>query len=84
MWPSYTADVISSSQVTWEILPRLESPLPCFTDLLFFGIPGAAVSPAQPRNETGTIALALMGQAGSVVSVPTEYQPVITNGFTIR
>ena len=65
--------------------PELDSPLPSFTDLLFFGSRGSAVSGSQSRNDTGTLALQFTGQADSVVVVPSQYQPqTITTQLTLR
>ena len=73
------------NQVTWELVPELDSPLPSFTDLLFLGSRGSSVSDFQPRNHTGTVALMFSGLTESVVTVPNEHHPpIITNELTIR
>ena len=43
------------------------------------------MSDAQPRNDTGTVALTFSGQSDSVVMVASEdHPPIITNELTIR
>ena len=71
-------------QVLWDVVPEMDPPLPLFTDLLFFGTRGSAVSTFQSRNNTGTVALEFTGEAASVVTVPVQYHPgTITNQLTI-
>lgn len=71
--------------MTWELVPELDPPLPSFTDLLFLGSRGSAVSDFQSRNDTGTIALEFSGQTHSVVTVASEHQPpIITSQLTIK
>ena len=72
-------------QVAWEVVPELDPPLPSFTDLLFLGSRGSAVSDFQPRNDTETLALAFSGQANSLVTVPSQYHPpTVSNQLTLR
>ena len=76
---------IGTVRVLWEVYPQGSVSLPQYVDLIFFGVAGPGVSSATPRTNTNTSALSFTGQAGSIVTVPTMYQPNnITNGFTIR
>ena len=72
-------------QVAWEVVPELDPPLPSFTDLLFLGSRGSAVSDFQSRDDTETLALAFSGQANSLVTVPSQYHPpTVNNQLTLR
>lgn len=76
---------IGAVSVLWEVFPVADSDFPDYVDLLFFGAQGAEVGVAVPRPHTTTTALQFSGQPGSVVTVPSQYQPSnISAGFTIR
>ncbi len=76
---------IGAVSVLWEVFPEADSDFPDYVDLLFFGAQGAEVGVAVPRPHTTTTALQFSGQPGSVVTVPSQYQPSnISAGFTIR
>lgn len=76
---------IGDIQVLWEILPE-DVVLPSFVDLLFLGDRGASVQLASSRPDTGTRALRFTDTNGiaGLVTVPPQYHPDISNGFTIR
>lgn len=69
----------------WELFPQSDVTVPNYVDLLFFGDAGANGGVVTPRPHTTTTALQFTGQSGSVVMVPSQYQPAnIATGFTIR
>ena len=76
---------IGSIRVSWEVLP-VEVELPSFVDLLLVGERGASSQTAVSRPDTGTEAVlfAAANGAAGLVSVPRQYQPNISDGFTIR
>ena len=83
-FPSLSSSPTLLPQVLWDVVPEMEPPLPSFTDLLFFGTRGSAVSTFQSRNSTETMALEFTGEATSIVTVPSQYHPgTITNQLTI-
>lgn len=80
-----TFGTIGSVRALWEVLPVSSNILPNYIDMIFIGIHGPGVGVATPRPNTATSALRFSGQPGSVVSVPSQYQPRnISSGFTIR
>ena len=76
---------IGNVRVLWEVLPA-EVSLPSFIDLLFLGERGASVQTTINRPDTGTEAVLFSAANGvsGLVTVPLQYQPDISNGFTIR
>ena len=76
---------IGDIRVLWEILSE-DLVLPSFLDLLFLGVRGTSVVPANGRPDTGTEAVvfaAANGETG-LVTVPPEYHPDISGSFAIR
>lgn len=76
---------IGSIRVLWEVLPA-DVALPSFVDLLFLGDRGASVQTTVNRPDTGTQAVLFSAANGALglVTVPPQYQPDISSGFTIR
>jgi len=71
-------------QVLSDVVPEIDPPLPPFTDLLFFGTRGPAVSTFQIRKNTETVAMKFTEEATSIVTIPVQYHPeTITNQLTI-
>lgn len=76
---------IGSIRVLWEVLPA-DVILPSFIDLVFLGDRGASVQTTASRPDTGTQALLFSAANGAsgLVTVPPQYQPDISAGFTIK
>lgn len=76
---------IGNVRVLWEVLP-VDVIVPSFVDLLFLGEYGSSVLAAAGRSDTGTEAVLFSAVSGasSLVTVPSQYHPDVTNGFAVR